>query len=124
MKLSRKQDFIHTSVLKSHISTTTITTTTTTKYYYYYAYIENHSYDDIVPRNNKNETESELSLRSLSHLQAGYIEYCSKKETTLRVGHFTTISDHFPANYINIFHKTGVQKNIIRCLTCLNLNWI
>ena len=65
MKLSRKQDFIHTSVLKSHISTTTITTTTK---YYYYAYIENHSYDDIVPRNNKNETESELSLRYLSHL--------------------------------------------------------
>ena len=62
MKLSRKQDFIHTSVLKSHISTTTITTTK----YYYYAYIENHSYDDIVPRNNKNETESESSLRSLS----------------------------------------------------------
>jgi len=67
VKLSRKQDFIHTSVLKSHISTTTITTTTK---YYYYAYIENHSYDDIVPRNNKNETESELSLCSLSLLDA------------------------------------------------------
>ena len=58
MKLSRKQDFIHTSVLKSHISTTTITTTTTTKYYYYYAYIENHSYDDIVPETIKKSKQN------------------------------------------------------------------
>ena len=53
-----------------------------------------------------------------------FIDYCTKKETTLRVGHFTTISDHFSANYINIFHKTGVQRNNMRCLTCLNLNWV
>jgi hypothetical protein len=35
-----------------------------------------------------------------------------------------TISGHFSAKYINIFHKTGVQTNILGCLTCLNLNWI
>ena len=52
------------------------------------------------------------------------IDQCTKKETILRVGHFTTISGHFSANYINIFHKTGVQTNILRCLPCLNLNQI
>ena len=54
----------------------------------------------------------------------GHIDYCTKKETTLRVGHFTTTSGHFSANCINIFHKTGDQRNVLRCLTCLNLNWI
>ena len=34
------------------------------------------------------------------------------------------ISGLFSGNYINIFHKNGVQTNILRCLTCLNLNWI
>ena len=38
--------------------------------------------------------------------------------------YFTTISGHFFANYINIFHKTEVLKNILWCQTCLNLNWI
>ena len=27
-------------------------------------------------------------------------------------------------DYINIFHKNGVQTNILRCLTCLNFNLI
>ena len=36
-------------------------------------------------------------------------EVCSEiKETTFSVGHFTIISGHFMANYINIFHKTDV----------------
>ena len=64
----------------------------------------------------------QLSAQSMS--QDLGIDYCTKKETTLTVGHFTTISDHFSANYINIFHKTGVQRNILRCLTCLSLNWV
>ena len=32
-------------------------------------------------------------------------------------GHFTTISGHFCANYMKIFHKTEVQMVILRCLT-------
>ena len=36
--------------------------------------------------------------------------------------YFTTISGHFFANYINIFHKTEVPTNILRCQLCLNLN--
>ena len=39
-------------------------------------------------------------------------------------GHFRTISGHFLANYIKIFHKKEVQTVILRCLVCLNLNWI
>ena len=35
-----------------------------------------------------------------------------------------TISGHFCASYIEIFHKTEVQTVILRCLVCLNLNWI
>ena len=34
------------------------------------------------------------------------IDLCVKKDTTFRVGYFTTISVHFFANYIYIFHKT------------------
>ena len=30
----------------------------------------------------------------------------------------------FFANYINIFHKVEIQKVILRCLVCLNLNWV
>ena len=51
------------------------------------------------------------------------IDYCTKKETTLRVSHFTILYGHFSAKYINIVHKTGVQTNM-GCLTCLNINWI
>ena len=35
-----------------------------------------------------------------------------------------TISGQFFANYINTFHKTEVQKIILRCLTCQKPNWI
>ena len=42
----------------------------------------------------------------------------------LRNGYFFTILGHFFANYMIIFHKTEVQTVILRCLVCLNLNWI
>ena len=45
-----------------------------------------------------------------------------KKETSFWVGHFTTISGHFMANYISIFLKTEFETVILGC--CLNLNWI
>ena len=51
------------------------------------------------------------------------IDLSMKKETTLRVGHFTTISGHFFANCMFIFHKTEVQMVILRCLTGLHLDW-
>ena len=35
-----------------------------------------------------------------------------------------TISGQFFANYINTFHKTEVQKIILRCLTFQKPNWI
>ena len=52
------------------------------------------------------------------------IVLCIKKQTNLWVGHFTTLSGHFLANYINIFHKIELQTIILMCLTCLNLIWI
>ena len=50
------------------------------------------------------------------------IVWCSIKVTTVCVGHFTTISGHFFANYINIFHKIETQTVILRCLVCIYLN--
>ena len=38
-------------------------------------------------------------------------------------GHFTTISGHFFANYVSIFHKTEIQTVILRCFMSLKLNW-
>ena len=39
-------------------------------------------------------------------------------------GHLGTISGHFLVNYMKRFHKKEVQSVILRCLVCLNLNWI
>ena len=36
---------------------------------------------------------------------------------------FTTILSHCSASYIKIFYKTEIQTVILKCLTCLNLNW-
>ena len=47
-----------------------------------------------------------------------------KKLTTFAFGQFMTISGHFIANYINIFHKSVVLTVILRGLTTLNLNLI
>ena len=38
-------------------------------------------------------------------------------------GHFTTVSGHFFANYMKIFHKTEIQKVILKCSTSLKLIW-
>ena len=38
-------------------------------------------------------------------------------------GSFTTISGHFLAICMFIFHKTEIRMVILRCLTGLNLNW-
>ena len=66
-----------------------------------------------------------LELPAKQHCQFSPFKVCSEiKETTFPVGHFTTISGHSIANYINIFHKTEVPTVILRCLMSLNLNWI
>ena len=38
-------------------------------------------------------------------------------------GYFTTISVHFFANCIFIFHKTEIQTVILMCLTGLKSDW-
>ena len=45
-----------------------------------------------------------------------------RKWMLLTCGHFRTISGHFFANYMNIFHKTEIQTVILRCLMSLKLN--
>ena len=51
------------------------------------------------------------------------IIYSGSKWMTITNVHFTTISGHFPANCMFIFHITDVQTVILRCLTGLNLDW-
>ena len=46
------------------------------------------------------------------------------KMTKLGVGHFTSISGHFFANYINSFHKNEVLRVILVCPIYKNLSWI
>ena len=41
----------------------------------------------------------------------------------LKNGRLPTLSSHFFANYMNIFHKTEVQTIIFRCWPGLYLNW-
>ena len=42
---------------------------------------------------------------------------------TITIAHSTTISGHFSANCMFIFHKKEVQTVILRCLTGLNIDW-
>ena len=42
----------------------------------------------------------------------------------LKNDHFLTLSGLFFLKYMDIFHKTEVQTVILRCLVCLNFNWI
>ena len=45
-------------------------------------------------------------------------------ETKLKkCAYLKPISSHFFANYMIVFHKTGVQKVNLRCLMGLNPNW-
>ena len=45
------------------------------------------------------------------------------KKQQLINGHFTTMSGHFFANYMFVFHKTEVQVVILRCLKSPKPNW-
>ena len=53
-------------------------------------------------------------------------QFWKKKTENLifKNGPFWTICGHFFGNYIDIFHKTEIQTVILRCLVCLNLNWV
>ena len=61
-----------------------------------------------------------------SSLLLFFCNFVRKKKENLWLinGHFMTISGHFFANYIKIFHKTEILTVILRCLVCLNPNWI
>ena len=58
-----------------------------------------------------------------NHIFSWYTRgWCIKFATGLNI-RFMTISSHFVANYMNIFHKTEVQTVILRWWTDLKLNW-
>ena len=48
--------------------------------------------------------------------------HSESKRMTITIVHFTTISGHFSANRMFIFHKKEVQTVILRCLTGLNID--
>ena len=60
-------------------------------------------------------TENENSKTRTTHIRAQNLRLIN--------GRFPTISSHFFANYMNIFHKNEVQTVILRCWTGLKLNW-
>ena len=77
-----------------------------------------------------NVSKSQLDQKLRHKTQFFSIPVCCNfvKKTTENLwlinGHLGTISGHFWANYMKIFHKKEVQTVILRCLVCLNLNWI
>ena len=66
----------------------------------------------------KNNFESRILFWLFQH---PHIVWCIKNRNYLWVGHFMTLSGHFFADYINIFHKIELLTIILMCLTCLNL---
>ena len=69
-------------------------------------------------------TNDDISIPKLNLLKINSVPI---KKILFWHSHFTTTSGHLIAKlhkYINIFHKTEVQMIILKCLTCLNLNWI
>ena len=84
------------------------------------------------------EEVRQFSLFSMYFIYYLVVQYCpylryhcvSKKkhkdlfETKLKkCAYLKPISSHFFANYMIVFHKTEVQKIILRCLMGLNSNW-
>ena len=70
----------------------------------------------------------QLSKRFLDMYKVDFFLNNSKlnsdwKWMLLTCGCFRTISGHFFANYMSIFHKSEVQMVILRCLTGLNSDW-
>ena len=61
-----------------------------------------------------------------SSLLLVFCNFVRKKKENLWLinGHFMTISGHFFANYIKIFHKTEIQMVILRCFEGQNFNWV
>ena len=49
--------------------------------------------------------------------------YSESKRMTITNAHFSTISGHFFTKCMFIFHKTEVQKILLRCLMGLHLDW-
>ena len=72
----------------------------------------------------KSQLDQKLQHKSQMFLKTVFFNLEEKKLQIYLFlnGHFSTISGHFFASYIIIFHKTEVQAVILRCLVCLNYN--
>ena len=95
--------------------------------------ISGHFFANYISIFHKTEIQTVI-LRCLTDLNLlWYKSYDPKrKKRTLRLthqnskvinGHFMTVSGHFFANNMSIFHKTKIQTVILRCSTSLKLNW-
>ena len=74
----------------------------------------------------KFQLDQKLQHKLQMLLTSVFFNFGRKKNENLsfKNGHFSTISGHFFANYISIFHKTEIQTVILRCLVCPNINLI
>ena len=52
------------------------------------------------------------------------LEEKKPENLSFKNSNFFTICGHFFGIYMNIFHKPEIQPVILRCLVCLNPNWI
>ena len=55
-----------------------------------------------------------------------FLNFGRKKSEHLsfKKGYFSTMCGHIFGIHIYFFHKTEIQTVILRCLVCLNTNWI
>ena len=74
----------------------------------------------------KSQLDQNLWHKSQMFLASMFFNFGRQKDENLsfKNGHFSTICGHFYGNFMDIFHKTEIQMVILRCLVCLNLNWI
>ena len=74
----------------------------------------------------KSQLDQKLQHKSQMLLTTVFFNFGRKKKlnSSFKNGHFSTISGHFFAIYISIFHKTEILAVILMCLGCPNLNLI
>jgi hypothetical protein len=85
-----------------------------------------HKTEILTVNVSKFQLNQKLNHKLQMLLTSVFFNFGRKKNENLsfKNGHFSTISGHFFANYISIFHKIAIQTVILRCLVCPNINLI
>jgi hypothetical protein len=70
-----------------------------------------------------------IKSKNINHkwfLQPSFLNFGRKKPKIFifKNGNFSTNPGHFFAKYMKSFHKREIQTVILRCLVCLNFNWV